>query len=90
LTWLRTGLDFDTVDFVDRADELTTPMLVFHGTADTTLPFDVGEALATARPDLVEIHPVEGGGHVRAWNEDPEAYATQGRGFLERIAGDQP
>jgi uncharacterized protein len=90
ITSLRTGLDFDTVDYVDRAGELTAPMLVFHGTADTTIPFEIGESLAAARPDLVEFHPVEGGGHVRAWNEDPEAYAAHIRGFLERIAGEQP
>jgi uncharacterized protein len=90
MTWLRTGLDFDTVDYVDRAGELTAPMLVFHGTADTTIPFEIGESLAAARPDLVEFHPVEGCGHVRAWKEDPEAYAAHVRGFLERIAGDQP
>jgi uncharacterized protein len=90
VTSLRTGLAFDRVDYVDRAGELTTPMLVFHGTADTTIPFEIGESLAAARPDLVEFHPVEGGGHVRAWNEDPQAYATHVRGFLERIAGDEP
>jgi uncharacterized protein len=89
-TTLRTGLDFDTVDFVDRAGELTAPMLVFHGTADTTIPFEIGESFAAARPDLVEFHTIEGGGHVRAWNEDPEAYATYVRSFLQRIAGDQP
>jgi uncharacterized protein len=90
MTTLRTGLDFDTVDYVDRAGELTTPVLVFHGTADTTIPFQIGESLAAARPDLVEFHPVEGDGHVRAWNEDLEAYAGHVRGFLERLAGEQP
>jgi uncharacterized protein len=52
---------------------MTAPMLVFHGTADTTIPFEIGESFAAARPDLVEFHTVEGAGHVRAWNEDPEA-----------------
>jgi uncharacterized protein len=90
MTSLRTGLDFDTVDYVDRAGGLTAPLLVFHGTADTSIPFAIGESLAAARPDLVEFHPIEGGGHVRAWNEDPEAYAAHVRGFLERLAADRP
>jgi uncharacterized protein len=87
-TTLRTGLDFDEIDYVDRAGELTSPILVFHGTADTKIPFEIGESLAAARPDLVEFHAIEGGGHVRAWNEDPEAYATHVRAFLTRIAGE--
>jgi uncharacterized protein len=84
-TWLRTGLDFDTVDYVDRADGLDMPILLFHGTDDSTVPYEVGESLALARPDLVEFHTVADGGHVRAWNEDPEGYARIVTDFLERI-----
>jgi hypothetical protein len=84
-TWLRTGLDFDTVDYVDRADELDMPILLFHGVDDTTIPYAIGESLAAARPDLVEFHTVEDGGHVRAWNEDPEGYAGVVIEFLEAI-----
>jgi uncharacterized protein len=83
--WLRTGLDFDAIDYVGRANALTTPILLFHGTDDTTIPMEIGQALAEARPDLVEFHPIEGGFHVRAWNEDPVQYrATLGR-FLGQL-----
>jgi fermentation-respiration switch protein FrsA (DUF1100 family) len=85
VAWLRTGLDFDTVDYVDRADELAVPVLLLHGRADTTIPFAVGESLAEARPDQVEFHPVDGAAHVRAWNEDPEQYAATVGAFLERV-----
>jgi pimeloyl-ACP methyl ester carboxylesterase len=85
VVWLRTGLDFDTVDYVDRADELRVPVLLFHGEADTTIPFEVGKSLAEARPDLVEFHPLEDAAHVRAWNEDPEQYETTLEAFLQRV-----
>ena len=80
-----TGLDFDTVDYVDRADRLTMPVLLFHGDADDTIPFEVGVSLAEARPDLVEFHPLENAAHVRAWNEGPDEYAAIVTDFLDRI-----
>lgn len=83
--WLRTGLDFDTVDYVDRAAELDVPILLFHGTDDTTVPYEIGESLAAARTDLIEFHTVADGGHVRAWNEDPDGYTQIVADFLDRI-----
>ncbi len=85
VVWLRTGLDFDTVDYVDRADELDVPVLLFHGNADDTIPYEVGASLAEARPDLVEFHPVDNAAHVRAWNEGPDDYAATVTSFLDRI-----
>lgn len=84
-TSLRTGLDFDTVDYVDRAVELDVPILLFHGADDARLPLAISQNLAAARPDLVEFHEVEDGYHVRAWNEDPEGYVELVGRFLERI-----
>lgn len=82
---LRTGIDFDTVDYVARAEALPVPILLFHGREDTSVPFAVGEALAAARPDLIEFHPMEDAGHVRAWNEDPTAYREILSTFLETL-----
>jgi alpha-beta hydrolase superfamily lysophospholipase len=86
-TTMRTGIDFDTVDYVARSGDLTVPMLVFQGRADTTVPFAIGEALAEARPDLVEFHPLDDAGHVRAWNEDPDDYREIVTAFLGNLAG---
>ncbi|MGB8360420.1 MAG: alpha/beta hydrolase, partial [Acidimicrobiia bacterium] len=86
VTSLRTGLDFDRVDYVDRADELDVPILLFQGRDDTTVPFEIGEALAEARPDLVEFQPVDDAFHVRAWNEDSSGYAQTITEFLGRVA----
>jgi sporulation-control protein spo0M len=48
--WMRTGLDFDEVDCVDRSDELNTPIPMMHGTDDTKVSFAVSQALADAGP----------------------------------------
>jgi uncharacterized protein len=61
------------------------PVLLFHGTADPTVPVEVGRALAGARPDLVEYHEVPGGEHVRAWNMDPDGDTATVSACLERI-----
>jgi fermentation-respiration switch protein FrsA (DUF1100 family) len=84
--WMRTGLDFDDVDYVDRADELDVPILLFHGTDDDKVPYVVGEALATARPDLVSFETVADSAHVRAWNEDPEAYRAAVLEFIDSVS----
>jgi uncharacterized protein len=86
VAWLRTGLDFDAVDYIERADELSVPTLLLHGTDDHKIPVEVAEGFAEARPDLVEYHRIEGGGHVRAWNEDPAGYASVVEAFLQRVA----
>jgi uncharacterized protein len=85
VTWLRSGIDFDTVDYVDRADELDVPVLLFHGDLDPKIPVEVATSFAEARPDLVEYHRLGSGAHVRAWNEGPEAYAATLRDFLGRV-----
>jgi hypothetical protein len=85
VTSLRTGVDFDAIDYVDRANELDVPVLLFHGADDDTIPVAIGENLAAARPDLVEFHLIEDATHVRAWNEDPDEYARVVAAFLERI-----
>jgi alpha-beta hydrolase superfamily lysophospholipase len=82
---LRTGLNFDTVDYVERAAELDMPILLFHGADDPKVPVEISENLAVARPDLVEFHPIPDAAHVRAWNEDPATYTSTVKAFLERV-----
>jgi uncharacterized protein len=85
---LRTGIDFDAVDYVARTEELEVPVLVFHGAMDPKIPVEVVAGFAAQRPDLIEFHRLDDGAHVRAWNEDPQAYATTVADFLGRTAGD--
>lgn len=86
---LRTGLDFDRVDYTDRADELDSPVLWLHGSEDTGVLPVIGEDFAAARPDLVELHLVPDAVHVRAWNEDPDEYRSVLTDFLQRVDPDR-
>lgn len=81
LTWTARGLaalrfdvDWDSVDYLDDTRWLTVPTLVFHGTADSTVPLSTSRELARDQPKLVRLVETKGVEHVRSWNADPAAY----------------
>ena len=78
----RFDIDWGKIDYLERADELHLPILLFHGDADTTVPVETSDALAEARPDIVEYVLVGATRHVRAWNTDPAAYEARVHEFL--------
>ncbi len=87
LTSLRFGIDFDAMDHLDRAAELppSTPILLFHGSDDSSVPVSTSDKLAEARPDIVEYHVFSEATHVGSWNLDKERYESAVYGFLERL-----
>lgn len=78
----RLQLDLDEYDWVARVDELTRPMLIFHGPEDLFVPWERGLALAKARPDLISMVTYEGAAHTKSWNVNPEGYEREVRDFL--------
>ncbi len=81
-------LNLDDFDWVRRANELTRPMLIFHGPEDAFVPWKRGLALAQARPDLVTMVTYEGAAHTKSWNVDPAGYEKQVREFLTGLSPD--
>ncbi|PNY82278.1 alpha/beta hydrolase family protein [Deinococcus koreensis] len=81
----RSGQDFDVVDQLAAAPGFKVPILLWHGTRDRTIPIRQSDALAAARPDLVEYHRIEGGKHIRVWNIDPKGYDRALEAFIERV-----
>lgn len=81
----RFGVDWERIDYVQRADELETPVLVLHGTADRRVPIETSVGFAAARPELVRLVRFPGAGHVRAWNADESRYERRVLAFLERV-----
>ncbi len=91
MTWVgeeisshRIGIDFSAVDPVKRAHEFHVPILLFHGTADTTVPIASSRAFATALPRLVAFVQT-GAGHVESWNVGPRRYDAAVRSFLASL-----
>ena len=85
LTSLRFGVDFENLDYLSRADQLTAPVLLFHGDPDETVPVTTSNALAEARPNLVRYINSAGASHVRSWNTARTAYQASVESFLRDI-----
>lgn len=83
---IRYHLDWGRLDYVERADRLSVPILLFHGDVDPRVPIATSRALARARPDLVTFVVVRGAGHVKSWNLDRARYEQATRSFLDRVA----
>ena len=78
----RYDIDWDALDYLSDNSWLRVPALVFHGTADLTVPIATSRELAKDRPDLVTLVETKGVEHVRSWNADPAAYDARIRKFL--------
>jgi uncharacterized protein len=87
-TW-RSGLDFSQVEHADRAGELPrdVPMLITHGTADTTIPVEPSRELASLLGPQATFTEYAGVDHVREWNSDPEGFEADLRELLTTALG---
>ena len=87
MTTLRFGIDYSAMNHLDRVGELpsSVPVLLLHGSDDTSVPVSISEDFAEARPDIVEYHVLPGAMHVRLWNHDPRQYEAILRDFLLRL-----
>ncbi|CAN5895524.1 hypothetical protein BH23ACT5_BH23ACT5_07420 [soil metagenome] len=87
ITTFRIGVDWSAIDYVERADQLSVPILVFHGSDDSTVPIETSRRLAGAS-DRVELIEVFGAEHVRSWNVDSEAYESAVNGAVAAMLPD--
>ncbi|MEC9366736.1 MAG: alpha/beta hydrolase [Chloroflexota bacterium] len=65
-------LRWEDLNYLKRADELSTPMLLIHSQADETVPVSLSDQLASQRPDIVTYIRLENALHAAAWNTDKE------------------
>ena len=82
---LRFGINWKELNYLPRAHQLTTPILLFHGDQDDTVPVESSDRLARNRPDIVEYRRIAGGTHADSWNKQPSAYEAAMRGFLQKL-----
>lgn len=74
--WLPVRLlMLDQFRSVDRIGRVTAPILIQHGTADATIPFDLGQALYAAAPEPRSFRAVPGAGHEIS--SDPATWAAE-------------
>jgi uncharacterized protein len=88
ITSLRFGIRWRDIDYLSKADSLRAPILLFHGTRDTTIPVAASDELAARRRDLVFNYiRIDGVEHVESWNHDPSAYERRLGEFLSFVEG---
>jgi fermentation-respiration switch protein FrsA (DUF1100 family) len=82
----RYDIGWERINYLD-GDWLRVPALVFHGTADKTVPVASSDAFTASHPRLVQEVRVAGAAHVESWNADPARYTAHVSAFLAGVAG---
>ncbi|MEX0826911.1 MAG: prolyl oligopeptidase family serine peptidase [Acidimicrobiia bacterium] len=82
----RFGIDWGALDQLEFAQDITVPVLVFHGVDDEEAPIEASRQFAEVLGDLARLVEVPGAGHGEAWNVDPEAYEGTLSRFLEQVS----
>ncbi|WP_431709574.1 alpha/beta hydrolase [Glutamicibacter uratoxydans] len=84
ITGLAAPVNLKRLNWVERAAELTHPILLMHSRDDEFVPSGPSERLARLRPDLVTLRSFSGAGHTREPNVDPAGFAAAISDFLSR------
>lgn len=74
LTGQSEAIDLASMDFVNRAADLSLPILIMHSDDDGYVPSTGSRELAVERPDIVTLVSFTHARHTRLWNYDPERW----------------
>jgi pimeloyl-ACP methyl ester carboxylesterase len=84
LSW-REGIDYAQFDQLAHERQLSAPILLLQGTADTVVPPRLAARFARERPDIVTYVPIAGADHVSGIDTSPRVYQVALRRFLTRL-----
>jgi uncharacterized protein len=81
----RIDANWNSLDALRHPAAFHLPILLFHGTADKTIPISTSSAFAKELPGWVTYYRVPKAGHIESWNVDPALYDQRLTLFLTRI-----
>jgi pimeloyl-ACP methyl ester carboxylesterase len=82
----RFDINWDEMNYLNRAGELHAPTLIFHGRNDPSVPIATSEIMTRLRPDVMTLIPTSAV-HTRSWNDAPDEYEALIVDFLAENAG---
>jgi pimeloyl-ACP methyl ester carboxylesterase len=85
LIGLNNPVDLRRFDWISRANEMSVPTLILHGTLDTSSPFELSTRLRELRSDIVDLEAF-GADHTMSWNSDPERWRAVVSSWLASLA----
>ncbi|MCH7805326.1 MAG: alpha/beta hydrolase [Acidobacteria bacterium] len=85
ISTLRFDINWEELNYISRVDQLTLPLLLFHGDADTTVPIEISDSLATRWLSMLAYVPIRGATHIRSWNINPDLYEKEVSRFLQEL-----
>jgi alpha-beta hydrolase superfamily lysophospholipase len=88
LEWMigaRIDANWNSLDALRHPAAFHLPILLFHGTADKTVPISSSDAFARELRGWVTYFRVPGAAHAASWNVNPALYEQRLTTFLARI-----
>ena len=85
LTGQASPIDLARLNFVERASELTLPILLMHSADDGFVPPYASRELAALRPDIVTYDEFSVARHAKLWNYDPARFNDDIGSWLNRL-----
>jgi uncharacterized protein len=85
--WGSVGASITTLQFdaLSKIGEVDAPVLMLHGSADRTVPVELGRRLRDAAPSGVVWVEVAGGTHSRLHDQAPVLYRQSLRELIDRL-----
>lgn len=78
-------IPIDRMELLERAREIDVPILLFHSTGDTVVPYRPSAALARRLPGLVTYEQFDRALHVRNWNVDAPRWERAWRQWVRQF-----
>jgi len=81
----RFDINWEELNYISRADQLTIPLLLIHGNEDVTVPVQISDSLATRWSGMLTYVPIGGATHIRSWNMNPGLYESEVSRFIQEL-----
>ena len=79
------NLDWSELDYISKASEIETPILLIHSTKDQTVPVAQSDQFANIIPHLYEYLRLEGAPHAASWNFAQHKVESLMKTFISNI-----